>query len=260
MGKIIKEKFCCKRVDYRIAGIVLRPNKNLPIAILSHGFLANSKMMSQYMRLFAELGYAAFSFDFVGGCIKGKSDGKLTDMSVLTEVEDLKAVIEFAKSQTYVNPENICLMGCSQGGVVSALCAAELKEQIEKLILFYTAFCIPDDAKSGKMIMFNFNPDNIPDIIKCKIPCVKISKKYPEAVIDMDIWEEISGYKGNVLIVHGTRDKIVKPSYAEKAKIEYDVSGANCKLVMIEGGGHFFRGKYDKTAMRILHEFCNHKS
>ena len=42
----------------------------------------------------------SYCFDFNGGCvIKGKSDGKTTEMSVLTEVKDLEAVITYAKGQ-----------------------------------------------------------------------------------------------------------------------------------------------------------------
>lgn len=258
MSKLIKEKFICYRDGFRIAGTVLRPRRNnLPIAVLSHGFLANSKMMSKYMRVLAENGYAAFCFDFVGGCIIGKSGGKLIDMSIQTETDDLKTVIAFAKTQSYVTPEKICLMGCSQGGVVSALCAAQLKDEVEKLILFYPAFCIPDDARNGKMMMFEFDPSNVPDILKCKIPFLKLSRIYPESVLNMDIWSEIKKYTGNVLIVHGTNDKIVNTCYAKRAKEEYDDAGANCRLVLIDGGGHMFARKYDKPAIEQLKQFCS---
>lgn len=57
--------------------------------------------------------------------MKGKSDGNTTDMSVLTEVKDLEAVIEYAESKTYTNSSKILLMGCSQGGFVSAITAAK---------------------------------------------------------------------------------------------------------------------------------------
>ena len=46
----------------------------------------------------AEMGYVAFTFDFCGGsAMCGKSDGKTTEMSVLTETKDLKAVIEYVR-------------------------------------------------------------------------------------------------------------------------------------------------------------------
>ena len=55
--------------------------------------MAFQDTVRQYAILMAELGYASYCFDFCGGSVvKGKSDGKTTDMSVLTEVKDLEAV------------------------------------------------------------------------------------------------------------------------------------------------------------------------
>lgn len=45
--------------------------------------------------------------------IKGESDGSTAEMSVLTEVKDLEAVIRYARGREYSNPEEILLMGCS---------------------------------------------------------------------------------------------------------------------------------------------------
>ena len=80
--------------------------------------------MRQYVIELAKLGYAAYCFDFCGGSVMGsKSDGKTTDMSVLTEVADLEAVIAHIRSLPYTG--NKPLMGCSQGGFVSAITAAK---------------------------------------------------------------------------------------------------------------------------------------
>ena len=118
--------------------------------ILSHGFLANEKMCYKYAKALAELGYMAVTFDFCGGGIISRSDGRSKDMTILTEIEDLRAVIEGVKKQ-YL-PKSISLLGCSQGGFVSGLLAAELGTAVvDRLIMFYPAVCIPDDARWGKM-------------------------------------------------------------------------------------------------------------
>ena len=88
-------------------------------------------------------------------------------MSVLTETKDLKAVIEYVRNLSYTDSEKILLMGCSQGGFVSALVAAKNNFPIEKLVLFYPALCIPDDARAGKMMMAKFDPQNVPDTFRC---------------------------------------------------------------------------------------------
>lgn len=82
---ITSEIFECKRGTLTIRGTEYRPQgQNLPIAIVCHGFMAFQDTVKQYTIQLAELGYAAYCFDFCGGSVaKGKSDGKTTEMSVL---------------------------------------------------------------------------------------------------------------------------------------------------------------------------------
>ena len=66
--------------------------------------MAFQDTVRQYAKAMAEMGYVSYCFDFCGGCvIKGKSDGSTTEMSVLTEVKDLEAVIRYAQSMEYSN-------------------------------------------------------------------------------------------------------------------------------------------------------------
>lgn len=258
MKNITKTKFECKRDGLTICGYEYKPQgNNLPIAIISHGFMANLMTVKHYAKFLAQLGYASYCFDFCGGCVMlGKSEGKTTEMSVLTEVDDLCAIVEYAKNLDYTNSSNILLMGCSQGGFVSALTAAKLKEQVKELVLFYPALCIPDDARAGKMMWAKFDPKNPPDIIKCGP--MKLGKRYVTDVIDMDPFAEIKNYLGDVLIVHGTADKIVNTSYAERAYQSYlDRNTGKVKIQYIDGGKHMFSKKHDIPAKEALKQFVN---
>lgn len=254
--KITTTAFSCKRDGLTIRGTEYRPQGDkLPIAIVSHGFMANQGTVKHYAKYLAELGYAAYCFDFNGGCVVfGKSEGKTTEMSVLTEKQDLQAVLAYACNLPYTDETNVILMGCSQGGFVSALTAAELKEKVKKLILFYPAFCIPDDARKGRMMWAKFDPENIPEIISCGP--MKLGRCYVETVLNMNPYEEIAGYENDVLLVHGTADKIVDIKYAEDAVATY---AKNEKRVVeyhkIEGGAHMFSKKHDREAMKWLKEF-----
>lgn len=249
--KYAKNRFSCQRDGLTIRGVEYRPQGDkLPIAIVSHGFMANHKTVLQYVKLLAEMGYAAYAFDFCGGCVLGgKSDGRTSKMSVLTEVQDLKAVIDYAASLPYTDGGCITLMGCSQGGFVSALTAAELQEQIARLVLFFPALCIPDDARAGKMMFARFDPQNPPATFRCGP--MKLGRQYITDVIGLDPYKEIAPYTGDVLIVHGTKDSIVALRYAEEAARVY----RSATLRVIEGGGHMFRGKHDVLAMEHLRQF-----
>lgn len=251
-----KSKFNCVRNGLTIRGVEYRPEGDkLPVAIVSHGFMANHKTVLQYVKLFAEMGYAAYAFDFCGGCvIGGMSDGKTSDMSVLTEVEDLKAVVEYVSALPYTDAENLTLMGCSQGGFVSALTAAELKDKVAKLVLFYPALCIPDDARSGKMMFAKFDPKNPPESFRCGP--MKLGKQYITDVIEMNPFEAIAPYTRDVLIVHGTADKIVNMRYAKEALETYEArKTGSVKLHYIDDGKHMFSKKHDITAMEHLRSF-----
>lgn len=251
-----KTKFECPGDGLTIRGTEYRPEgEKLPVAIISHGFMANSKTVRQYAELFAERGYAAFIFDFCGGCvIGGKSDGSTRQMSVLTEVRDLKAVIRYAASLPYTDAEDITLMGCSQGGFVSALTAAELKERIKKLVLFYPALCIPDDARAGRMMFARFDPKSPPEAFRCGP--MKLGRQYITDVVEMDPYELIVPYGGDVLIVHGTKDGIVNVRYSEQAARAYaERTEGSVKLHTIQGGRHMFGRRHDRIAMKYLSDF-----
>lgn len=252
-----KNKFECKRDGLIIRGLEFKPEgDNLPIAIISHGFMANHKTVIHYAKIFAELGYASYCFDFNGGSVlMSKSEGKSVNMSVITETKDLESVIDYVQKLSYTNENEIVLMGCSQGGFVSALVAAKLKEKISKLILFYPALCIPDDARNGKMMFSKFDPNNLPETLYCGP--MKLGKCYVSDVIKMNPYEEINGYLGDVLIVHGTNDKIVKMNYIEKAYEVYKKRNTknNVELYTIENGKHMFSKKHDKIAINYIKKF-----
>lgn len=259
MKRIPHTKFSCQRDGLTIRGYEYRPQgEKLPIAIVCHGFMANQMTVRHYAQFLAGMGYAAFCFDFSGGSVfLGKSEGKTTDMSVITEVSDLCAVIEYAKGLEYTNPTKLLLMGCSQGGFVSALTAAKLKNQISKLVLFYPALCIPDDARRGKMMWARFDPQNIPEIVQCGP--MKLGRCYIADVVNMNPFDAIKGYEGDVLIVHGTADKIVSISYAEQAVEAYQAEpyGRSVTYRIIEGGKHMFSRRHDKIALAYLNEFAD---
>ncbi len=250
MPPVMCQPFSCQREALTIRGHVFRKETGvLPVVIICHGFMANQRSVRHYAEFLASLGWAAFTFDFCGGGLVSSSDGKSSDMSVLTEVKDLQAVIKYVKQRDDVDAERISLMGCSQGGVVCALTAARMKDEIERLILFYPALCIPDDARRGKMMFARFDPKNIPPVIS-RFP-MKLGDVYAKAVINMNIYDEIRGYDGPVLLIHGTEDKIVDISYSRQAREVYK----RCLYLEIEGAGHMFQAEHDRKAMDALGKF-----
>lgn len=232
--------FTCQRDGLVIRGYEFLPGdvagraENLPVLIMSHGFKSSHREMDPYGRYFAGKGYACYTYDFCGGGPKGKSDGKTTDMSVRTEMEDLQAVLSHVESLDYTDNARIYLMGCSQGGFVSALTAAALPEQIAGLLLFYPAFSIPDDARAGRLMNTSYDPENLPETIKCG--AMTIGRIYPEEAQRIHEFAEAAGYTGPVLILHGTADPVVNVAYSRALWLTYQTGAAPGAGAGTEGG------------------------
>lgn len=248
----MKKKFVVLNNGLRIKGKVFLPDKskNLPAIIISHEFGMNMLSTARYARRLYKLGYAVFIFDFCGSGA-GISDGKSINNTLVTEKEDLSCVMDYAKSLDYIDSNRITLIGCSQGGLVSALLAAERENEIEKLVLCYPALSIPDDARKGSMLGAKFTSDNLPE--KFKALYVKLGRAYIESALALEPWREICSFFKPVLILHGDKDGIVPFSYAETANEKYP----NSSLVRIKGARHMFPIVGFKKAVTAICEFLD---
>lgn len=250
---MVERDFSCTRGDLTIHGKEFLPEgENLPVVIISHGFGGNSKNLEKYCRVFASWGYAAYCFDFCGGCAheEGRSDGESTDMTVQTECEDLKAVMDYVKELPYIDENRLILMGFSQGGFVSALTAAQRTDEVEALILLCPALCIPDDARKGALGGASYDVHDVPEVIDCGK--MLIGKIFHETVVEMNPFEEIAPYTGPVLLIHGTADKTVDYQYAIKAKEAYAPDQFHLQLIK-EAGHSFTQEQTDSAFVSINH-------
>ena len=84
----------------RIKGELYIPDNEkdiYPLIVMSHGFNQNMSNLRDNAYTLTKKGYMTFVYDFIGGGTSIYSDGKLTEMSVLTEAKDLNTVIECLK-------------------------------------------------------------------------------------------------------------------------------------------------------------------
>ena len=251
---MIQTPFTCQREGLTIKGMQYMPQntegcKN-PAMIISHGFTGNYTSMEYYCKEFCKEGYVTFCFNFCGGGRihedpEVKSDGDSRDMNITSEVKDLCAVIEYVKALPFVDEKQIVLMGASQGGFVSGLTAAKYGDGIQKLIMLYPALCIPDHARRGWLGGARYDPKNVPEEIDCGKTV--ISRKFHEDVCHMDPFLELSGYQGQVLIIHGTEDTTVDVSYSMRAKERYEKD--QCALQVVRGMTH---GPNEKQMISIV--------
>lgn len=264
-AKIKCTKFSCKRDSLTIRGFSFLnklnefesgKGKKLKPIIISHAYMRTHKSTDSYARVLAGLGYAAFTFDFCGGSADSKSDGKTTEISLLTEVQDLKSVVEHVCSLDYVDSNELVLMGLGMGGLVTSLFVSRVKPDIKKIILLYPTFSIPEDAREGKLLTASFDPKNPPETFVCGP--MKIGRRFVEDAQSIDVIKELENYSGAVGIIHGDKDFMVNTQYSKDAiqifkqgtKDKKDI--LNKQLFIISGGDHGFNRMHEYYTMNIV--------
>lgn len=241
------QELYAKRDENRIYGVVYIPQdagEKMPTVIFSHGFGGNYQVGTQYAEALATKGYVVYCFDFCGGSPGSRSDGSTLEMSILTEQADLETVIRMVQEQPYVDNDNIFLMGTSMGGAVSAITAAACGDEIQGAILLYPAFILADNANE----QFE-SVEDIPDTYH--LMWMTVGRVFAEDLLDYDIYEAISAYKKDVLLVHGDADSIVPLSYSEKAVEAY----VSARLEVLPGAGHGFYGSDAEQAVDWIQEY-----
>ena len=233
--------------DRQLFAVVCTPaeeKESYPTVIISHGFAGSYKDNLERAELLAQNGFCAVVFDFYGGNQASKSGGSMTEMSVLTEAEDLSAMMDGLLSLPYVDKDNLFLMGCSQGGFVSSYVAAKRPNEVKGLVLLFPAFSLQDDCwnRHGSI-------ENIPETET--VMNQPLGAIYSKDAMSFDIYDVIGDYKGPVLIHHGDKDEIVALSYSEKAAEIYE----NAQLTVIHNGGHGFQGKQLRESNEGLLDF-----
>lgn len=237
------QPFYCKHPDEKkIYGELYLPKesgKPVPLVILGHGFTGSYYLLKGYAEYLAERGIAGCIFDFCGGSNYSRSDGAMTDMSVVTQENDLELLVKKLKERPDLDRNHFFIGGESQGGLVAALTAAKIPDKIAGLILLYPAMYIPERMRQ-------IFPE------RSKIP-----ERFTQLGIalgrrEIDVYRQIRKYQGRVLILHGSRDGMVPLYYSQKAEEDYK----DAKLVVLPGAGHgIYSGMPFRKACREIEEF-----
>jgi len=244
----MSEKFYINGPKGRIAAILDKPRLNAgekcPLVVLMHGFMANKSLepLKGIAIRLVERGIAALRFDFDG---HGKSDGKFCDMTVLTELDDARAVYDYAARLDFVS--KIAFVGHSQGGVVAGMLAGELgADKINCLVQLAPAAVLKDDALNGVLMGKHYDPKNPPKSLRVFFH--KVGKDYFTVAQTLPIFETSAKYEGPVCLIHGTNDTIVPHSYSETYHKVY----RNGELHILEGENHFLSKRRKEVYFHTL--------
>lgn len=227
----------CRSENGKIVGSLYIPRSSayekdgkLPIVVMSHGFDGNYQEVDKYAESVAANGVAAYVFDFCGGAMNSRSEGKTTDMSVLSEKTDLEAIIKTLRQLPFVNGSEVMLLGCSQGALVSTITAADPLNGIKALMMMYPAYIIPETAPK----VLESSKGTPLDI---KLWNMKLSQKYYRELLGLNPFERIAGYANPALIVYGEKDGITPEASVES----FRAAVPQVQVKMIKDGEHGFR-------------------
>ncbi len=242
----VSERLLISKKDKQICGMLYLPEASepCPAVVISHGYNGSYKDFSRECEYFASHGIAALAFDFCGGSVNSCSSGSTAEMSVLTEQEDLEDVLESVRRLKPVSPDSVFLFGGSQGGLVSALTAASHPEAVKGMILYYPAFCIPDD-----WVKKYSSQEKIPDIIE--FWDMTLGKIYALDARRIKPFQTIGRFDKEVLIIHGDQDDVVPLQYSRKALEHYK----EARLEVLQGEGHGYSPAGSRKAAEMALRF-----
>lgn len=225
-----------------------------PMVLLMHGIFASKDFvpMPLIAKELAKAGIASIRFDFDG---HGKSQGRTQDMTIPKELADARAVWEYVRSLPYVG--SIGLLGHSQGGVIASMTAGMLAAEghaPQALILIAPGSIIKDACQLGKFFNATFDPADPPEYIRC-YGIFKLGREYLVSAQDLDIYGTSSAYEGPVLVLHGSKDKII-PIWCSRRYVE--VYGERSTLEIIEGESHTITRRRHDVASRTSAFFQEH--
>ena len=242
-----------KNEGQKIVGILHIPNKqNSSAIIMCHGFTGTKgDVHSKFYKAakkFCKNGFAVLRFDFRGS---GESEGEFVNVTVSSEVSDLKAAIKFMKKQCY---ERIGVVGSSLGGAVSII---GYNKNIKTIVLwnpvtnlrqtFIDSGLIPNVQKLEKdgFLIFRDSGKEF-----------KIGKKFWRELETLDMSKYLKRVKCPVLILHGSKDTVVPLNQSENAM---KVIGSKIKeLRVIEGAEHgFHEPLYERQVIDLTLDWFN---
>lgn len=204
----------------------------LPLVIVMHGFTGHMEEEHIFAAAKAcrECGYATLRVEMYG---HGQSEGEFRDHTLFKWLGNTMRIIDYAKALDFVT--DIYLCGHSQGGLTVMLAGGMKHDSIKGLIELAPAAMIPEMARKGELLGYEFDPDAIPEELDVR-PGFVLGNNYVRAAQLIHIEDAIDRYSGPVLIVQGTDDY---PDLMRSAKYSAD-RYKNCRYVEIEGSQHCY--------------------
>ena len=221
-----------------------------PVVVACHGFTSwkGEPLLTAVAEAAYKAGFPVVRFDFNG---HGESGGDFSKMTVSSEVDDLRRVLEWAAKQPWGG--DFLLVGHSQGGVVSGM-ACGLYDGIKGAVLLAPAGVLVDDSKSGHVFDARIDPANPPDIIPLFGGAKLLGGCFVRDAQKLPLYETVAkaGSRGvrSICIIHGKDDVVVPYSYGQRFAEAASVAAVPCQAEfhLLYGANHDFSQREKEVA------------
>jgi dienelactone hydrolase len=201
-----------------------------PAVVLLHGFtgyhIEDHRLFVQMARRLVDAGFAVLRFDFYGS---GDSDGDFEECTVLTEVADAVAGLDWLTQQPGIDPDRIGILGLSLGGCVAALLAGQ--DPRVKAAVFWNAVTLPAQHFGDGVV-----PTEGP--FAGVVGGLRVGPDFLATFAALDIVGTLKEYTGPGLVVRGTADELIT---LQEAEVLRAAMGERGTLHLIDGADHTFR-------------------
>lgn len=252
--------------QYRIPAVFCYPDgkQNVPAVVLCHGSGSQKNevgdMFVSLAESLMEQGIASIRFDFAG-C--GESEAAQQELTFFGEVRDARRAYEYLLHCGAVDPENIGILGFSQGARVMAELLKDVPEM--KCAVSWSGAC-----HNGRGVFEGWFQEYYQEAVQngyARMPMewrsdLLLSKKWFDEIENstpMDGWKQ---YKGPVLAVAGTKDELVPCQHAAEILDSCEEENEKSEMLMVPGVDHVFdvltedRSKADLVINRTVEWVC----
>lgn len=245
----VETTFTCQSGPNTLSGTITRPKDaegKLPTAILLHGLSTDSFWCMDIAWYLAGHGIASIRFDFAG---TGSSTGAQEDMTVGSEVANTMDVLDYVKGLSFVDTDNIFLVGKSMGAVDALLANQRRAGDIKALVLWYPGFGVSDAVQHGFLLGEFFDPQDLPETLTAA--GYTYGRTFLEEVMELDVLSACRSCKQPVMILHGDKDFVAPIMFSFAMSREFP----DCTLNVVPGGYHGFWGFQELKALEDMTDF-----
>jgi uncharacterized protein len=227
-----------RRVEFRghkgvrLAGVLERTADTDPGAVvLSHCFTCNKdyKILVWLAKALLSRGYAVLRFDFAG---LGDSGGELGATTLSTDTEDLLAAVAWLETEGL---RTAALVGHSMGGAAAILASARLPDMKVVVVLGTT-------WRVGLRVQLLLGEAELDELDRSGSVSVDIGNRtYPitrsflEDLERHSVVETVSQWDKALLVIHGSDDRVIPISDAEKL---FESARQPKAFLSVPGGDH----------------------